>query len=367
MRSKVLIHLHPDFSIELKDVLQRWNNVQNEIEFVGLRPKHKWEASLLSIGAISDDEASIIANKIRKESGHQPDDGILIFTEKRLFDDEYHRLFVGGREADEDPPRVAILSLQFLRNSYHSTKSSGRSFIFRAIVSNILYSVAVDEGLDDHGLSTKGCIMDFCYNMSDIELGLLNGLKFCSECTSTIKDKDATYLFKLVDSFLKIPEMESKDSRITETVLLRGEVYKNEKQAFDYDIALSFAGEDRVYAEQIAQALMQRNIKVFYDKFEKAKLWGKELNLYLTDLYRLRAKYCVVFFSENYKTKRWTNHELKAALARALEDNDDYILPIRLDDSEISGILPTKCYLNWHEENVESIVELIMTKLAELA
>jgi predicted Zn-dependent protease len=366
MKSTILIHLHPDFSHELKDVLKRWNIVQHEIEFVGIRPKHKWESSLLSSGEISDDEASTIAAKIRAENGFSPDDGILVFTEKRLYNEDYYQLFVGGREADEIPPRVGILSLQFLRNFYKSPDSR-KSLIFRAIILNILYNIAVDEGLNDHGSVTKGCIMDFCGNMSDIEIGLANGPKFCSECTSIIEQKGETYLFELVNSFLVIPDLEAQDSRITEAVLQREDLYKDEKDAFDYDVALSFAGEDRNCAEQIAQGLKRLNVKVFYDKFEQAKLWGRQLHIYLTDLYRLRARYCIIFVSENYKKKRWTNLELKAALARALKGNEDYILPIRLDNTEIAGILPTQCFLNWHEESVENIIQFVKEKLNEFA
>ena len=42
-----------------------------------------------------------------------------------------------------------------------------------------------------------------------------------------------------------------------------------------YDVALSFAGEDRPYVQQVAQRLVESGIKVFYDDFEKVDLWGK--------------------------------------------------------------------------------------------
>jgi hypothetical protein len=34
---------------------------------------------------------------------------------------------------------------------------------------------------------------------------------------------------------------------------------------FDYDLALSFAGEDRPVAERLAALLVQDNVRVFYD------------------------------------------------------------------------------------------------------
>ena len=48
-----------------------------------------------------------------------------------------------------------------------------------------------------------------------------------------------------------------------------------------------------------------------------------------------KARYCVMFFSQHYVAKAWTKHELKAAQARALNENEEYILPIRLDSTEI--------------------------------
>jgi hypothetical protein len=40
-----------------------------------------------------------------------------------------------------------------------------------------------------------------------------------------------------------------------------------------YGVALSFAGEDRPYAEAVTEALIEQGINVFYDGYEKATLW----------------------------------------------------------------------------------------------
>ena len=48
-----------------------------------------------------------------------------------------------------------------------------------------------------------------------------------------------------------------------------------------------------------------------------------------------------MFLSQNYARTLWARHELKNAQARAFEENQEYILPVRLDDTEIPGILPT--------------------------
>ena len=37
-----------------------------------------------------------------------------------------------------------------------------------------------------------------------------------------------------------------------------------------YDVALSFAGEDREYVDRVAAALVRSGVSVFYDHYEEA-------------------------------------------------------------------------------------------------
>ncbi|MDD5320849.1 MAG: glycogen/starch/alpha-glucan family phosphorylase [Methylococcales bacterium] len=130
-----------------------------------------------------------------------------------------------------------------------------------------------------------------------------------------------------------------------------------------YDIALSFAGEDRSFAEALANALSARNLKVFYDKYEKEMLLGKDLYSHLSNLYQNEAHYCVMLTSINYAKKPWTKHERQAAQARALTQDQEYILPIHLDDTEIPGLSPTISYLDWFAEGgAEAIADTIFKK-----
>ena len=107
----------------------------------------------------------------------------------------------------------------------------------------------------------------------------------------------------------------------------------------DYDVALSFAGEDREYVDQVANKLKDRGVKVFYDLFEEADLWGKDLYVHLSEIYQVRAKFTVMFISKSYGEKLWTNHERRAAQARAFQEAQEYILPARFDETQIPGVL----------------------------
>ena len=132
---------------------------------------------------------------------------------------------------------------------------------------------------------------------------------------------------------------------------------------YDYDVTLSFAGEDREYVEKIAVNLKQRGIKVFYDKFEVANLWGKDLYQYLSHIYKDNARFCIVFVSQKYKEKAWTMHELKNAQNRAFHENKEYILPIYLENVELDGLNDTIGHLKTSEYTYEEICDIIIEKI----
>ena len=132
---------------------------------------------------------------------------------------------------------------------------------------------------------------------------------------------------------------------------------------FEYDVALSFAGEDRAYIEKVAEYLKGKDIKVFYDKYEITILWGKDLYNHLDEVYQKKARYCVMFLSCHYAEKLWTNHEMKSAQARAFTEKGEYILPARFDDTEIPGILPTIGYIDLPSLEPEEFCKLIIEKL----
>jgi len=44
-----------------------------------------------------------------------------------------------------------------------------------------------------------------------------------------------------------------------------------------YDVALSYAGAQREYVEQVAAALKGQGVSCFYDNDEQVSLWGKRL------------------------------------------------------------------------------------------
>jgi hypothetical protein len=132
-----------------------------------------------------------------------------------------------------------------------------------------------------------------------------------------------------------------------------------------YDVALSFAGEDREYVEMVASHLRQRGIEVFYDKYQVVTLWGRNLYDHLSDVYENKARFTIIFISAHYAKKLWTNHERISAQARAFRESQEYILPARFDDTAIPGLLETVGYISLKEISPEELCNLICTKLSE--
>src|SRR6266478_2933593 len=143
------------------------------------------------------------------------------------------------------------------------------------------------------------------------------------------------------------------------------EMLRSSSEKQKYHVALSFAGEDRGYVEKVAAQLVSDGVIVFYDKFEEADLWGKDLYVHLRDVYKNKALFTVIFLSEHYKNKLWPNHERQSAQARAFAEADkEYILPAIFDESvEVPGLLKTTGRISLSKRTPEELAQLIVRKL----
>ncbi|WP_326954634.1 toll/interleukin-1 receptor domain-containing protein [Amycolatopsis sp. NBC_01286] len=143
-----------------------------------------------------------------------------------------------------------------------------------------------------------------------------------------------------------------------------GECTPDDAPSFDYDIAVSFAGEDRDYVEEVVGRLKGRGFKVFYDQDQQAELWGVNLVDALGAVYTRRARFAALFISRHYAEKKWPTHERQSAQACAVEQNSPYILPIRLDDTDLPGLHSTIGYIDARRVGIDELVELFFRKLA---
>jgi hypothetical protein len=132
---------------------------------------------------------------------------------------------------------------------------------------------------------------------------------------------------------------------------------------YKYDVALSFAGEQRDFVRGVANRLRELGVNVFFDEFEQVNLWGSDLGDRLEHIYRSEAQYTVMFISKEYAAKEWTNHERRSALARRIMTDVNAVLPVRFDDTELPGLSPTVVYLSRLNETPESLADKIRLKI----
>jgi len=134
-----------------------------------------------------------------------------------------------------------------------------------------------------------------------------------------------------------------------------------------WDVALSFAGAQRDYVGQVAQALKMRGVRCFYDADEQVRLWGTHLAEELPRIYARESAAVVVFVSADYAGRDWTRLERRAAFSRAVAEAGVYVLPARFDDSELPGLLPDVVAVDLRGYTPGQFADLVAEKLADLA
>lgn len=133
------------------------------------------------------------------------------------------------------------------------------------------------------------------------------------------------------------------------------------KLGYHYDVAISFAGEQRTYVEEVATLLKDSGAKVFYDRF--VDLWGKDLTVELARVFESGARYILIFVSAEYVEKEWPNEERQHALAGRIKRRDDSILPARFDPINSPGLPMSVAYIDIGKRRPNEIANLVLEKL----
>jgi hypothetical protein len=115
-----------------------------------------------------------------------------------------------------------------------------------------------------------------------------------------------------------------------------------------YDLAFSFAGEDRKYVRQVKEECEKLGLRVYYDQDQIIEQWGKSFVEEQREVYGYKTKHVVPFISKHYFSKPIPTDEFKAALTSSLK-HSQYILPVKMDSTPI----PPK-YLHEHTQYVKA-------------
>ncbi|MFO0795437.1 MAG: TIR domain-containing protein [Candidatus Brocadiaceae bacterium] len=259
----------------------------------------------------------------------------------RIFDSKYFNKVVALTKGKQQARSV--------HNTYFDIISTIASDSRSEIPTEFLYEKIVKIISDPKERGKKATSFYNCLNNLEeiIELNKVRDLLHYNKTGKSISIEDPSLRF-----YLNLLDL----NKLKEKIHIR-------KTGFTYDVAISFAGEDREIAKQLKELLKERGLEVFYDFDQQAQLWGKDLNKTLTEVYRNDALFMVIIVSQNYPEKDWTNFEFANGKDAEKIRPIEYLLPIKIDDTHIVGLKETIGFVDLRKQSLEEIVDLLVEKV----
>ncbi|GLY49756.1 TIR domain-containing protein [Lentzea sp. NBRC 102530] len=84
---------------------------------------------------------------------------------------------------------------------------------------------------------------------------------------------------------------------------------------YEFDVAPSFAGENRAHVLPVVRRLQELGVSVFYDEDHLAELWGVNLVERLFEAYGKKVRYVLLFASKHYVARKRTKVERETTVA----------------------------------------------------
>jgi hypothetical protein len=102
-----------------------------------------------------------------------------------------------------------------------------------------------------------------------------------------------------------------------------------------FDIAISFAGENRELARYIAHRLKELDVEVYFDEDYEISYLGKKLSDEFPKVFSTDSRYVLCLLDKYHQQKIWPTFERDVFLPRVKQNE---VLPIYLDDSIFVGV-----------------------------
>jgi hypothetical protein len=111
--------------------------------------------------------------------------------------------------------------------------------------------------------------------------------------------------------------------------------FKTSARDYEYDFAISFAGENRELARLVAEQLAVLDSHVFFDENFEANFLGGAWSKQFERIFGRDARLVVCILDQNYRDKIWPTFERECFLPRVPAGE---VIPIFLDDTSFVGI-----------------------------
>jgi hypothetical protein len=104
---------------------------------------------------------------------------------------------------------------------------------------------------------------------------------------------------------------------------------------FEFEVALSFAGENRELAQFIADSLTTLDVTLFFDAMYEANYLGKAWSQQFKEIFGNKSRFVVCILDEHHLLKIWPTFEREIFVPRVA---DESVIPIYLDETKFPRI-----------------------------
>lgn len=251
-----------------------------------------------------------------------------------------------------EPHRSALRAVEPIRRTYRAQVVKGDR-IFEALSDLKLKCIDASQNSGFFAWEPNAYIVySYNYVQYPIDGDRLEFTFSVAGAKKDICDRLIREFSEIIDRFYG-PQVETQETK------------KKSGKPYKYAAALTFAGEQREYAEKVAGLIGREGLKVFYDDYMKSVAWGKNGAAFFQDVYYKESKWCIMFVSEEYVAKKWPSFEAQNAIARQIDQFGNYILPVHFDKTDVPGLPKTLIHLSVPPETSESIASIFLKKYYE--
>lgn len=111
--------------------------------------------------------------------------------------------------------------------------------------------------------------------------------------------------------------------------------FREDENLYDWDFAISFAGENRELAKTIADLLEVLDCNVFYDQYYEANYLGTAWSTQFKEIFGSKSRYIICLLDKHHEEKIWPTFERDCFKPRV---GDGAVIPVYLDETHFVGI-----------------------------
>ncbi|GAA1026186.1 MULTISPECIES: hypothetical protein [Amycolatopsis] len=137
------------------------------------------------------------------------------------------------------------------------------------------------------------------------------------------------------------------------------------KHTRSYDVAVSFTDEVGEYVRSVVEAARTLGLVVFFEPDMTFEWWGRNFLVEGRKVYGQRAWHFVPFLSPAYLAAAHARDAFATAIEAATRRNDDYVLPVLVDQSEVPAELlnPATGFLRTKDHTPAELAAHLLAKV----